>query len=27
MLAGRLNGLYARSVYLPATILGQSYRA
>jgi len=26
MLTGRLNGLYARSVYLPATILGQSYR-
>lgn len=26
MPAGRLNGLYARSVYLPATILGQSYR-
>jgi hypothetical protein len=25
-LAGRLNGLFARSVYLPATILGQSYR-
>jgi hypothetical protein len=24
--AGRLNGLYARSVYLPATILGQWYR-
>jgi methyltransferase family protein len=26
MLASRLIGLYARSVYLPATILGQSYR-
>jgi len=26
MRAGRLNGLYARSVYLPATILGQSCR-
>lgn len=26
MPAGRLNGLYARSVYLPATILGQSCR-
>src|SRR5205085_704108 len=25
-LAARLNGLYARSVYLPATILGQSWR-
>jgi hypothetical protein len=25
-LAGRLNGLYARSVYLPATILSQRYR-
>jgi len=25
-LGGRLNGLYARSVYLPATILGQSWR-
>ena len=25
-LAGRLNGLYARSVYLPATIVGQAYR-
>ena len=25
-LAARLQGLYARSVYLPATILGQSYR-
>ena len=24
--AGRLTGLYARTVYLPATILGQSYR-
>jgi hypothetical protein len=24
--AGRLNGLYARAVYLPVTILGQSYR-
>jgi hypothetical protein len=26
MTAGRLIGLYARSVYLPATILSQSYR-
>lgn len=26
MPAGRLNGFYARSVYLPATILGQSCR-
>ncbi|MEA2927632.1 MAG: hypothetical protein QOG38_60 [Hyphomicrobiales bacterium] len=26
MPAGRLNGLYARAVYLPATILGQSCR-
>jgi Methyltransferase domain len=26
MEAGQLNGLYARAVYLPATILGQSYR-
>jgi Methyltransferase domain len=25
-LTARLSGLYARSVYLPATILGQSYR-
>jgi hypothetical protein len=25
-LAARLQGVYARSVYLPATILGQSYR-
>jgi Methyltransferase domain len=25
-LAGRLNGLYARSVYLPAAILSRSYR-
>src|SRR5215470_13274317 len=24
--AGRLNGLYARSIYLPATIVGQAYR-
>src|SRR6476620_3314479 len=24
--AGRINGLYARSAYLPATIAGQAYR-